>query len=211
VPCPEFEYEHYPQYAAVLQPRIAKFLGQLRAGHVDTRSVAKDTRAQHRLLFDGLTPTGHQHYAGNYRGEALVCLDQYKVFVPGDPLVGAPPESVGALMNLLAGEIDRALTVLDTANQLPQLSSAAKLQNVVAVTCMLFEKFLAIHPYANGNGHIGRMLVWLILGRYNYWPEAWPIEPRPPDPPYTTLIKYSRAGNREPLEKFVLQTIKGAK
>jgi Fic family protein len=75
------------------------------------------------------------------------------------------------------------------------------------LACRVFEVFLRIHPYANGNGHAARFLIWCLLSRYGYWPKGWPIEPRPPDPPYTHLISEYRNGNWEPLEEFVLKTV----
>jgi Fic family protein len=80
---------------------------------------------------------------------------------------------------------------------------------VVVVACMVFELFLRIHPYANGNGHAARFCTWAILGAFGYWPERWPIEPRPPDPPYTQLLVDYRNGNRVPLERYLLSCIAG--
>ena len=98
-----------------------------------------------------------------------------------------------------------------TAAGLPsgQLSDEDKALYTVMFACRVFEIFLRVHPYANGNGHVARFLIWSILGRYDYWPQQWPIEPRPPDPPDSQLIVEYRNGNPEPLEQYVLQCIAG--
>jgi Fic family protein len=112
-------------------------------------------------------------------------------------------------MERLAKNISDGIAALDEAGRLPnaQLSPNEKVLFAVVFACRVFETFLRVHPFANGNGHAARFLIWAILGRYGYWPTNWPIEPRPPDPPYTNLIMMHRNGNREPLERFVLQCI----
>jgi hypothetical protein len=54
---------------------------------------------------------------------------------------------------------------------------------------------------------MARLLVWLILGQYGYWPTTWTIEPRPIDPAYGSALWSHRRGLREPLEKLILQSI----
>jgi Fic family protein len=82
-----------------------------------------------------------------------------------------------------------------------------KLTYAITFACRVFEEFLRIHPYANGNGHIARFLIWVILGYCGYWPNNWRIEPRP-NPPYNDLIVEYRNGNCEPLEKLILSSLR---
>lgn len=206
--CPEFEYEHHANHRAVLADRTARLLSRLRSGLIDNRATSEDTRPVHAVLFHGLTPEGHPHYAGHYRGESLRCLADYRVHVQGDPRVGTPPEQVLDAMSLFVKDVGAAISALDAAKD-ARIPEADKLNCAVIVACRLFERFLAIHPYANGNGHMGRFLIWLILGRYGYWPTEWPVEPRPPDPPYTELIRQARDGQRGLLEQFVHSCIRG--
>ena len=211
VDCPAWEYQDIPGYRDSLCPRIASVLIELRKGLLDGLAHARDTRAVHLQFFEELTPSGCRYYAGHYRGEAYRCLRYYRVQVPGDSRVGCPPENVGFMMDELARRIEAGIAALDGAAEIPdaQLSAEDKVIYAVAFACHVFEMFLRIHPYANGNGHIGRFLIWAILGRYGYWPQKWPIEPRPPDPPYSSLIVEHRNGNKEPLERFVLQCLGG--
>ncbi len=77
----------------------------------------------------------------------------------------------------------------------------------IALACRLFVRFLTIHPYANGNGHIARFLLTGLLKRQGYRLKAFPIEPRPADPPYSDLIKLYRDGKVEPFERYILEQI----
>ena len=78
-------------------------------------------------------------------------------------------------MEELADAIRECLAALDAAHDRPdgQIPPRMKLYSVVVVACRVLEWFLRIHPYANGNGHIARLVVVGLLGRYGYWPRTW--------------------------------------
>jgi fido (protein-threonine AMPylation protein) len=206
--CPVFEYSQHPDRALIL-PRATQLIRDLRTRAVDSPALATDSRAVHENLFRGLTPPQCDYYAGHYRGENFRCLRFYRVHIPGDPRVGYNPEIVVLAMGAIATEIHSGLAALDLAHAVPnaRLSPADKLRYTVTFASRLLVWVLGVHPYANGNGHAARFIVWAILGRYGYWPYRWPIEPRPPDPPYSELIYDYRSGNPEPLEKYLLQNI----
>lgn len=202
--CPEWEYNSHPQRRALVPRRVSEVLTDLVTRRIDTLSVAVDTREVHRRVFRELTPAGYEYYAGHYRGEPFRCLRYYPVAIRDDPRVGARPESVGFWIRELNAEIRSGLMELD-ANVL--LTREQRLQYIVALACRAFVFFLTIHPYANGNGHAGRLIVWSVLGRYGHWPRRWPIDPRPPDPPYSQLITRCRDGDPVPLESYLLLTL----
>ena len=207
--CPEFEYETHPRRGQ-LKSRIASVLVSLRRGQVNIVNSCQDTRSFHRYFFSDFTPPALEYYAGHYRGEDFICLRSYNVAISGDPRVGAPAPAVAEEMSRAAEIIRSGLAALDTARLLPstQIEPHIKLLYSVIFACRVFELVLRIHPYANGNGHMARLLIWMILGQYGYWPKRWPIEPRPPAP-YTDLIIRYRNGDVEPLEKYVISCIIG--
>ncbi|HSP17640.1 MAG TPA: hypothetical protein VLV78_23045 [Thermoanaerobaculia bacterium] len=201
--CPEWEYENHPR-RAVLPQRIAEVLRDLGVGRIDTLAVARDSREVHQRIFVELTPQGFEYYAGHYRGELYYCLRSYEVSIRSDPRVGAPSHAVGWLMRDLRAEVEVGLKAID-ANV--SLKVDEKLRYIVALACHVFELSLRVHPYANGNGHAARFVVWSMFLRYGHWPRKWPIEPRPPDPPYTDLITRYRSGDKLPFEQYMLTTL----
>lgn len=206
--CPSWEYSNHPQ-RHLLRASTAQVLTDLAEGRLDTLRISADSRPIHLRLFAPLAPQGHSYYAGHYRGESFRCLRRYEVGVAGDPNVGYPAAEVIDAMDRLARDVIRGATALDKAHQLPlaQVPHEQRLLYAVVFTCRVFVELLAVHPFANGNGHAARFVIWALLGRYGYWPRRWPIEPRPADPPYTDLITEYRRGNREKLEDYVLACI----
>jgi fido (protein-threonine AMPylation protein) len=205
--CPGFEYKEFRHHHEILLERTADVLKGLWRGTLSTRQLALDSRPVHLHLFQDLTPGDCSYYAGHYRGEEFRCLRHYPVTVPGDPRVGHAPHLVLKAMASAADAMRDAIEALDTQHADPFVSTGDKLVSVVKVACSALELVLRIHPYANGNGHAARFIVWAILGRYGYWPRRWPIEPRPADPPYTELIVQYRNGNHGPLEAFLLTSL----
>lgn len=202
--CPEFDYEHHPNWQTVLPRRVSETLLDLTRGTVNPRDAALDTRPVHRRLFAELTPDGHDYFAGHYRGETFRCLRFYVVGIQNDPRVGVPPESVAHWISELHSIIRSGIDALDVDTS---LSRRDRLRYLIVFACRVFELFLRIHPYANGNGHAARFVVWCVLGRYGHWPRRWTVEPRPPDPPYTECITRYRNGDPAPLERFLASTL----
>jgi hypothetical protein len=210
VDCPGWEYNTIPGYDAVLKTRNTELLNLIRAADpADAESAAKDTRSFHREYFTDLTPDGFDYYAGNYRGDNFRCLLNYEVYIRGDPRVGHAPNAIQAEMQEfsdLIAEIFRQLDMIWSADD-GTYSQEWKLHRSIQLAAYAFVLFLEIHPYANGNGHMGRLLVIAILARYNVFFSSWAVHPRPIDPPYTLLIASYRAGNTTGLELFLLSCL----
>jgi hypothetical protein len=202
--CPEFDYEHHPDWQTILPLRVAETVADLARGRIDTRAAALDTRGVHLRLFVELAPAGHEYFAGHYRGEPFRCLRHYIVGIQTDPRVGVTPSSVASWIADINAILQSGIDALDADPALPR---ADRLRYLIVLACRVFELYLRVHPYANGNGHAARFLVWCLLGRYGHWPRRWPIEPRPPDPPYTECIVRYRNGDRDPLEQFLASTL----
>jgi len=163
----------------------------------------------HRNLFDGLTPRGFEYYAGHYRGEEFLCLRNYEVKIRNDPRVGHPPAVILDQMKLLATEVGNVAAHCDILYSVNSrvVNDAEKLARLIEVAAAIFVYFLEVHPYANGNGHMGRFLLITLLGRQGIFPVRWPLHPRPPDPPYSDLISRYRSGDRKSLENYILSCL----
>lgn len=207
--CPSWEYEGHPKRPEVLRRETTAILAGLARRTIDCVASVSDTRPIHRRLFLELTPDGFDHYAGNYRGQQLHCLERAKVVVGEDPRVGCAPERVWFLIAALEDWIRPRFNALDAGQDTPRaiLPEPERLLFVTAVAANFFQHFLTIHPYVNGNGHTARFAIWAILVRYGYWPKKFPIDPRPPHPNYTNAISAHRSGNPEPLETLILQSV----
>ena len=171
--CPAWEYENVLYYSTILQTTIADQVKRLRERKLDSLAVTTNSRGFHGPVFVQLTPREQRYYAGHYRGENFPCLLHYKVEVSGDPRVGTAPSGVKRAMGELGMAIRSGLAALDKLHKRPETEVPAveKLLATVKFACRVLEVFLRIHPYANGNGHTGRFIVWAVLGRYGYWPE----------------------------------------
>jgi Fic/DOC family len=203
--CEEWEYNTIPDYAAILSRRVQDLLAPIFQAGFKTSEKASDTRPSHRALFKGLTPALYPHFAGNYRGAPKECLVHRLVFVPLDARVGSHPDIVAGEMDQLRQAIVTGLESLDS--HLPNLTRGEFLIQTIRFGCAVFEEFLRIHPYANGNGHMARYILWIVLARYGFHIRKFPVEPRPPEPRYTRSIKAHRDGNAVPLESFVLECV----
>lgn len=204
MPCPGWKYEDRPDRSAVLSSEVQSLLLELRSGNLPIPEAIADTRPIHKRLFSKLAPPDLPHFAGNYRGADLLCLRDYEVTVGSTQ--GYQAKNVSKAMSHLATIIQDSISDLDTIFG-AQLADLQQLYALVSVSADLFTYFNIIHPYANGNGHIARFIVWAILGRYQYWVRDWPIEPRPADPPYSGLVRQSIAGDIQPLQKFILSRL----
>lgn len=209
LPCPDWEYKQVGDHQAVLRTELATILRALRTAEVSIEVEGVDTRPVHYQLFNRLTPPGHPYFAGHYRGENFPCLANYAVGVPADPMVGIPSSQVQVAMAQFGQDLLTAAAVLDVFFTQPdaQATQEEKLYSAVVIAARAFQEVLTIHPYANGNGHMARFLVWLLLGRYGYWPSKWTIDPRPNVASYSAAISSHRREHPAPLERMILQSI----
>jgi hypothetical protein len=198
--CPAFDYETHADCRILLPARVSDVLVCLARGEIDSREAVLNTRPSHYRLFVGLTPPNCDYFAGHYRGELFRCLRHYRVTIPSDTRVGSPPVAVEYDLRQLGGIIGAGFAALDTG---PPLSARDRLRYLIVFVCRVFELFLRVHPYANGNGHVARLMVWFMFLRYGYWPRRWSVEPRPADPPYSDFIRRYRDGDARPLEALI--------
>lgn len=208
--CPKnWEYEKHPDHDTLIRSRTAALLKALRRGAHAFPDSCTNTRPTHQELFDSLTPVGLPYFAGAYRGENHRCLRWYSVKTPIDRRVGARPEHVVASMVQLAVEIERAVSRFNFYRVSTTHSRGEVLKRLVPIVCNIFQVFLTIHPYANGNGHVSRFLAWSVLIYYGHIPRRWPIHPGFKTKSYSDLISKHRSGDVVPLERFVHYSISG--
>lgn len=204
-----WEYTSHPQYSTLLEKQYYDLLKQLWNQSIDIKKSLIDTRGVHKHLFKDLTPLGHEYFAGNYRGETYPLLLNYEVVVPGNPKVGYPTypaKNIPTVMFQFGNAVERELTRLDDLHK-SDSPLYQKLIQTVNFACAAFVKLTKIHPYANGNGHMGRFVLISTLTKYGYSPKNWEIHPRPLDPPYTSLIRQYEDGDKEPLLQHILEQI----
>jgi fido (protein-threonine AMPylation protein) len=208
---PAWEYANHPKRALILRERTEDILVQLYQRHLDFTESAADTRPIHGYLFSLLVPREYIYYAGHYRGEDFPGLKNYEVVTTGNTDIGYPAFLVVQRMEKIGQWVREGIKGLDAIHERSDtsLSLEDKLLNTVAFACMIFDEFLQVHPYVNGNGHAARFMLWAILGRYGYWPQKFPIEPRPNHPLYAWAITEYRKGNKEALENYILRCIGG--
>jgi hypothetical protein len=210
VGCPPWEYSSIPGFEGVLARNSRQALIWLRQLNPDERiEIGKDTRALHQQYFQGVTPVGFDYYAGHYRGEDFPCLRDREVQIVGDPLVGHCSYRIADDMRVFADDLTATTADSDFVWGVSSavVGPTEKLYRVVQLGVALFVCFLEIHPYLNGNGHMGRFLLIAFLSRFGIFLSQWPLHPRPQDPPYSELIRRYRRGDQDSLVRFVLNCI----
>lgn len=210
MPCPKFEYDSHPRADSLLKAAIMTFFRALKSAN-DAQKLedAKETRTWHLNFFTALTPPGYEYYAGHYRGEDFPCLLHYNIEIPSDPMVGCQSFIVPLCMSRVADQLQRAAAALDLEMHRYNNPRTSRefIVKTIQVVAYFFVVFLTIHPYANGNGHMARLVSVLLLDRYGIRAPSFTIHPRPQDPPYSDAIYRYRRNDTKPLETLFLRSL----
>lgn len=134
----------------------------------------------HSICFEGT-----KSYAGKIRDVDVVIRN-----AKGIVHVGSRPGEVKLLLKKLCGWYEK------NKNNQPPLFLAAIIHN----------DFEHIHPYQDGNGRVGRLLLNWVLLRHSYPPINISLNDR--QEYYTVLNKFSRKGEIEPTLKFLIKQYK---
>ncbi|KAB0596023.1 Fic family protein [Cupriavidus pauculus] len=197
--CYGWDYEKYEKGNTV-ERRCFDLLISLRKGEVKP-TAAIDTRPTHQKMFNGLTHADCPYFAGAYRG-SRDCLVGYEVKVGS--ATTEQSANVAAAMDALSSRIKADLDLVVQAGK--SLSPADALVARLDVVLDRMVEFLTIHPYANGNGHMQRFIVWCFFAAMNFWPKHWPMDTRPPSP-YDQYISAYRQGVKDPLRHYMLSLL----
>ncbi|MET3513040.1 fido (protein-threonine AMPylation protein) [Pseudacidovorax sp. 1753] len=199
-----WKYESHPKAASVAL-RCAKILADADGDDLAKFSYLSSTRTWHRFLFEEVVHSRNSGYAGNYRGSNFFYLIAYEVSFGKK---GDPPDP--AKQGKRAAEVARAMVDLHRSliseigklriefAQNQNLTIENKLQAWSRMTATFFAEFLAIHPYANGNGHMSRLLVWCLFRMAGLRCVIWNVPTRNAWPTDEAIFLF-RKGNKQPL------------
>jgi fido (protein-threonine AMPylation protein) len=208
-----WDYATHPSLSAVFPQRVQDLVLGIYSKKYNTANTCADVRPIHKDLFNSLTPTGHPYYAGHFRGESG-CLVGYEVHISApnpleeDPLVGRHssfvPHEMARFAKLLVRRVGEMANLQRGAIL---MDPGYRMAVTVRFACQAFVEILTIHPFVNGNGHVARALLWIILFHFGYAVPLWTIDPRPAFPDYSSMIAAHRRGNVELIERFVISTL----
>lgn len=202
----EWEYANFSN-AADVETYCENLLNFLSINSQEIFLILKDTRPTHKKMFEMVVPVGREYLAGNYRGANYPQLIDRPVYVQtvyGYYDSGAPCDKVHEFMDEFHVQIGQALNALKT-----QSVNWNPTQKIIAYTKFVgscFVNFLAIHPYANGNGHISRLLVWCLFAIKSISCNFWNV-PKRNSLPTNQMVTDFRRKNFTPLFKCFLDLI----
>lgn len=204
--CNNWDYSDHPKRHSALSERCFEVYKEIEENRLGILDLLADSRPTHKHLFEFAAPSDCEYMAGHYRGEDFPCLANCWVGIESDSSVGYAPSIVLETMKVFGDISTNSIHALDPIIQDSNFSIERKIIRAVTSACDIFEYFLRIHPYANGNGHLSRMLLWATLKRYNFEPRGLTIDTRPISP-YATLIKSYREDDKKPLIAKILNFI----
>lgn len=182
--------------------RAFQMMVQMAAGR---RRLTPDVVAEwHRTLFEGLSIVPDPCYLGGYRGSAHPWLADYEVVVGMHD--GVPAKSVGHQLGMLFLTLGARMTDLARAIAPDHRKSAAEIERVAELAAWLHGEWVRIHPFANGNGRMGRLLANYVLARFQLAP-ALRLKPRP-GPSYEAAARASMRGDHSRMTLWVVELLR---
>jgi fido (protein-threonine AMPylation protein) len=183
--------EDDPSNLSLIQRNAAQLIMELRAAAAQRIVLTREELCRwHALLYAGceVPVVG---YVGHFRGDPAVKeLIDYEVGL-GAPMKDGNPEKMGVWARNVRDEMAAVLAGLgavfaDLDDRLPvgkPPSTADQILQVISFAALAHGEFLRVHPFANGNGRIARLLVAFICLRYGL-PMFLHVKPRPESDDY---------------------------
>jgi hypothetical protein len=183
--------EDDPKNLSLIQGNAAQLITELRATAAQRLlPTCEELCRWHARLYSGCeVPVAG--YVGHFRGDpAVPALIDYEVGL-GARLKDGNLEKMGVWARLVSKEMGAVLAGLNAVfaeldARLPVGKSPTTPDDIVAVisfTALAHGECLRVHPFANGNGRIARLLVAFICLRYAL-PMFLHIKPRPESDDY---------------------------
>jgi fido (protein-threonine AMPylation protein) len=107
-------------------------------------------------------------------------------------------------MGHLGTKIPALIFALDAKAADPSTQRDELLITIAEGCAFIIEYFFRIHPYANGNGHIGRLIVWSLLARFGFDSNSMGANQKQG---YGEALVDFRNKNRLPLIKVILRSM----
>lgn len=199
----EWEYEDHAEAHSVAEMCLS-ILKNLQSNISGMEAVMEETRPYHQAMFERVTPAGRQYLAGNYRGAAYPQLVDRPVYI-----YGFECGHFSQIDHLMQDFHQRLIADVQRIRHYFKQSSLDVAQKIVVFSQFVshfFVRFLSIHPYANGNGHISRLLVWCIFNFSSIKCQFWSVPDRNLNPP-DRYVGYFRNGVKDPLIKAFAELI----
>ncbi len=150
------------------------------------RKTKKDMSLQMLLQLHKLCFEDSKHFAGKFRDVDVVIRNTFGKVIHA----GVPKEKLPIYLN------DFIKWYKENKKKFKPLALAAIMHN----------QFEHIHPFQDGNGRVGRLLLNFILMKNKYPPINIILEDR--QEYYQTLQEYSKDGNLKPTMKFLIKQYK---
>lgn len=184
--------------------RVRAFQAMIRAA-AGTRPLTPEAVAGwHSTLFEGLSVVPAACYLGGYRGSAHPWLTDYEVVVGMHD--GVPAKAVAHQVGALFQVLDARMADLARAITPDQRKSAAEIERVAELAAWLHGEWVRIHPFANGNGRVGRLLANFVLARFRLAP-ALRLKPRPGSS-YETAARASMRGEHSRMTRWIIELLR---
>ena len=144
-------------------------------------------KAWHVKVYSGCS-VPDQSYVGRFRGDVeSINLQRYRVLV--GPKEGVWPSQVAEAMSGFIHSANSALKYLDNLI-VGEVKRSDDVAEVVRLAALAHGEFVRIHPFANGNGRIARLLTNFVALRYGL-PAFVAVKPRPANVAYVAAAERS--------------------